>query len=169
MGEGSKHRIQTKNSGRVIFLTNFPWNASPNNLTHYKLTPDQFSCSIMSDSLGPHGLQHATLPVHHQFTELAQPNVHWVGDVIQQFHSVFPFSSYLQSFKASGFFPVSQLFIWGGQSTGASASVSVLPMNIQDWFHLGWTGWISLQSKILNSLPHITVQKHQFFGAQLSL
>ena len=142
---------------------------SPNNLTHYKLTPDQFSFSIMSDSLGPHRLQHAKLPVHHQLRELAQTHLHWVGDVIQWFHPVLPLSSYLQSFRASGSFPMSQLFIWGGQSTGASASVSVLSMNIQDLFHLGWTGWISLQSKTLNSLPHITVQKHQFFGAQLSL
>ena len=81
-----------------------------------------------------------------------------------------PFSSCPQSFPASGSFPMSQLFTSGGQSTGVSASTSVLPMNTQDWSPLGWTGWISLQSK---GLPRVfsntTVQKHQFFGAQLSL
>ena len=84
--------------------------------------------------------------------------------------SVVPFSSHLQSFPASGSFPMSQLFASGGQRTGVSASVSVLPMNIQDWFPLGWTGWISLQSKGLSRVfSNTTVQKHQFFGAQLSL
>ena len=84
--------------------------------------------------------------------------------------SVIPFSSRLQSFPASGSFPRSQLFTSGGQSIGASASTSVLPMNIQDWFPLGWTGWISWQSKGLSRVfSNTTVQKHQFFGAQLSL
>ena len=84
--------------------------------------------------------------------------------------SVIPFSSYLQSFPASGSFQMSQFFTSGGQSSGASASASVLPMNIQDWFPLGWTGWISLQSKELSSVfSNTTVQKHQFFGTQLSL
>ena len=79
--------------------------------------------------------------------------------------SVFPFSSCLQSFPASGSFPMSQLFTWGGQSIGVSASVSVLPMNIQDWFPLGWTGWISLQSKGLSRVfSNTTVWKHQFFS-----
>ena len=81
-----------------------------------------------------------------------------------------PLSSCLQSFPASGSFPVSQFFALGGQSIGFSASASVLPMNIQDWFPLGWTGWISLQSKGLPRVfPNTTVQKHQFFGFQLSL
>ena len=84
--------------------------------------------------------------------------------------SVDPFSSCLQSFPASGSFPVSQFFASGGQSIGVSASASVLPMNIQDWFPLGLTGWISLQSKGLSRVfSNITVQKHRFFGAQLSL
>ena len=84
--------------------------------------------------------------------------------------SVVPFSC-LQSFPASGSFQMSQLFTWDGQSTGVSASASVLPMNIQDWFPLGWTGWISLQSKGLSRdfSNTTTVQKHQFFSAQLSL
>ena len=84
--------------------------------------------------------------------------------------SVVPFSSHLQSFPLSETFPTSQFLASGGQSIGASASASVLPMNIQDWFPLGWTGWISLQSKGLSRVfSNITVQKHQFFGSQLSL
>ena len=84
--------------------------------------------------------------------------------------SVIPFFSHLQSFPASGSFQMSQFFTSGGQSIRASASKSVLPMNIQDWFHLGWTGWISLQPKGLSRVfSNTTVQKHQFFGAQLSL
>ena len=84
--------------------------------------------------------------------------------------SVVPFSSHLQSYPASGSFPMSQFFTSGGQSIGASASASVLPMNIHGWFPLGWTGWISLQSEGLSRVfSNTTVQKHQFFGAQLSL
>ena len=84
--------------------------------------------------------------------------------------SVIPFSSYPQSFPASGSFPMSQLFASGGQSIGVSASTPVLPMNTQDWSPLGWTGWISLQSKGLSRVfSNTTVQKHQFFDAQLSL
>ena len=83
--------------------------------------------------------------------------------------SVVPFSSCSQSLPVSGSFPMSQLFTWGGQSIGVSASASVLPMNTQDWSPLGWTGWISLQSKDLSRVfSNTTVQKHQFFGAQLS-
>ena len=84
--------------------------------------------------------------------------------------SVIPLSSHLQSFPASGSFQMSQFFAWGGQRIVVSASKSVLPMNIQDWFPLGWTGWISLQSKGLSRVfSNTTVQKHQFFGTQLSL
>ena len=109
------------------------------------------------------------LLVHHQLAELTQTHVHWVGDAIQPSHPVIPSSSCLQSFPASGSFPMSQFFTSGGRSIGVSASVSVLPMNIQDWFPLGWTGWISLQSKGLSRVfSNTTVQKHQFFGAQLS-
>ena len=82
--------------------------------------------------------------------------------------SVIPFSSCHQSFPASGSFPMSQLFTWGGQSIGVSTSTSVLPMNAQDWLPLGWTGWISLQSKGLSRVfSNTTVQKHQFFSTQL--
>ena len=100
----------------------------------------QFSHSLMSNSLRPHGLQHARPPVYHQLPEFTQTHVHWVGDAIQPSQPLS--SSCLQSFPASGFFQMSQLFASGGQSIGVSASTSVLPMNIQDWFPLGCTSWI---------------------------
>ena len=109
------------------------------------------------------------LPIHHQFSELAQTRVHWVSDAIQPSHPLVPFSSHVQSFPASGSLPMSQFFPSGGQSIGVSASASVLPVNIQDWFPLGWTGCISLQSKGLSRVfSNTTVQKHQFCGAQPS-
>ena len=110
-------------------------------------------------------------PVHHQFPGACSnscPSSQWCHQIITS--SVVPFSSCLQSFPTSGSFPVSQFFSLGGQSIGVSASTSVLPMNIQDWFRLGCIGWISLQSKGLSRVfSNTTVQKHQFFGAQLSL
>ena len=107
-------------------------------------------------------------PVHHQLPELAQTHVHWVRDAMIS-SSVVPFSSCLQPFPASGSFPMSQFFASGGQTIGFSTSASVLPRNIQDWFPLGWTIWISLQSKGLSIVfSNITVQKHQFFSAQIS-
>ena len=128
----------------------------------------QFSRSVMSDSLLSHGLQHAMPPcpsptpgVHPNSCPLSR----WCHPTISS--SVIPFSSRLQSFPASGSFPMSQCFTSGGQSIGVSASAS---MNTQDWSPLGWTGWISLQSKGLSRVfSNTTVQKHQFFGAQLSL
>ena len=109
------------------------------------------------------------LPVHHQLPELTQTHAHLVSDAIQTSHPVVPFSSCPQSLPASWSFPMSQLFAWGGQSNGVSASASVLPMNTQDWSPLGWTGWIPLQSKgISRVFSNTIVQKHQFFGAQLS-
>ena len=105
------------------------------------------------------------LPVHHQLPESTQTHVHWIGDAIQPSHPVVPFSSCPQPFPASGSFPMSQLFAWGGQSIGVSASASVLPMNSQDWFPLRLTGWISLHSKGRSSIFfNITVQKHKFFS-----
>ena len=94
------------------------------------------------------------------------PSSWWCHPAISS--SVVPFSSRLQSFPASGSFPISQLFASGSQSIGVSASTSFLPMNTQDWSPLGWTGWISLQSKRLSRVFNTTVQKHQFFSAQLS-
>ena len=112
-------------------------------------------------------------PVYHQYLELAQTHVHWVGYAIQASHplsSTVNFSSCRQSFQASGSFPMSQFFASGGQSIGVSALASVFPMNIQYWFPSGWTGLISLQSKGLSRVFfNTTVQKHQFFGTQLSL
>ena len=107
-------------------------------------------------------------PVYHQLLELAQSHIHQVRDAIQTIlSSIGPFSSCLQSFPASGSFPKSQFFASGGQSIGVSASTSVLPMNIQDWFPLGWTGWISLLSKGLSRVfSNTIVQKRQFFSTQ---
>ena len=121
--------------------------------------------------LQPHGLQHARLP-HPSPTPGAYssscPLSWWCHPTISS--SIIPFSSRLQSFPASGSFPISQFFASGGLSIGASASASVLPMNNHDWFPLGWTSWISLQSKGLSRVfSNTTVQKHQFFGTQPSL
>ena len=125
----------------------------------------------MSDSLQPHGLQHARPPCPSP-TPRVHPNPcplnQWCHPTISS--SVVPFSSCLQFFPASGSFQMSQLFASGGQSIGVSASASALPMNTQDWSPLEWTGWISLQSKgLARVFSNTTVQKHQFFGAQLSL
>ena len=131
----------------------------------------QFSCSAVYASLRPHGLQHARLPCLSP-TPGAYSNSCPLSPCCHPTisSSVIPFSSRLQSFPASGFFPVSQFFTSGGQIIGVSASALVLPMNIQDWFPLGWTGWLSLQSKGLSRVfPNTTVLKRQFFGAQLFL
>ena len=125
----------------------------------------------MSDSLQPHGLQHARLPCPSPTPGAYSnscPLSPWCHPTISS--SVIPFSSHLQSFPAPGSFPVSQLFMSGSQGIGVSGSASVLLMHIQNWFPLGWTGWISLQSKKLSRVfSNTTVQKHQFFGAQLAL
>ena len=110
------------------------------------------------------------LPVHHQLLEFTQAHIHRVGDAIHPCHPLSSFSSGLRSFPASGSFQISQFFASGGQIIGVSASTSVLPMSIQDWFPLAWIGRISLQSKGLSRVcSNTTVQKHQFFGAQPSL
>ena len=124
----------------------------------------QLSCSVMSDSLWPHGLQHYRLPCPSPTPGAYSnscPLSWWCHSTISS--SVFPFSSCLQSFPASGSFPLSQFFTSGGQSIGVSASVSVLPMNIQDWFPLGWTGWISLQSKGLSRVSWETFKSINSF------
>ena len=129
-----------------------------------------FSHSATHDSLQPHGPQHSRLPCPSPTPGACSnscPLSQWCHPTISS--SVVPFSSHLQSFPASGSFQISQFFPSGGQSIGVSASASVLPMNSQDWFPLGWTSWISLQSK---GLPRVfsntTVQNHQFFGVQPS-
>ena len=120
----------------------------------------------MSNSLWPHGLQHTRPPCPSQTPGVysdSYPLSRWCHPTISS--SVVPFFSRLQSFPTWGSFEMSQFFTSGGQSIGVSASTSVLPMNIQDWFPLGWTGWISLQSKGLSRVfSNTTVQKHQFFG-----
>ena len=131
----------------------------------------QFSHSVVLNSLRPHGLQHTRPPCPSPTPGVSSnscPLSQWCHPTI--WSSVVPFSSYLQSFPASGSFPMIQFFTSGGQSIRVSASASLLPMNIQNWFPLGWTGWISLQSKGLSRVfSNTTVQKHLFFGAQLSL
>ena len=130
----------------------------------------QFSRSVLSDFCDPMNHSMPGLPVHYQLPEFTQTHVQRVSDEIQPSHPVVPFSSCPQCLPASGSFQISHLFASGGQSIGVSASTSVLPMNIQDWFPLGWTGWISLQSKGLSRVfSNTTVQKHQFFSTQLSL
>ena len=140
----------------------------------------QFSRLVMSNSLWPHGLQHARPPcpsttpgVYANSCPLSVyanscPLSQWCHPTISS--SVFPFSTHLQSFPASGSFQMNHFFASGGQTIGVSVSASVLPVNIQDWFPLGWTGLISLQSKGLSRIfSNTTVQEHQFFSAQLSL
>ena len=131
----------------------------------------QFSHSVVSNSLQPHGLQHARPP-----RQSPKPGVYSNSCPLSQWRhptissSVIPFSSWLQSFPETGSFPMIQFFALGGQSIGVSTLASVLPMNIQVQFPLGWTGWVSLQSKGLSRVfSNTTVQKHQFVGAQLSL
>ena len=131
----------------------------------------QFSRSVVSNSLQPHESQHTRPPfpsptpgVHSD----SHPSSQWCHSAIS--YSIVPFSSCPQSLPASESFPMSQLFAWGGQSTGVSALALFLPKKSQGWSPLGWTGWISFQSKGLSRVfSNTTVQKHQFFSAQLSL
>ena len=130
----------------------------------------QFSHLVVSDSFQSHGLQHARLPCPStpRVYSNSCPSSRACHPAISSF--VVPLFSCLQSFPASGSFSMSPFFASSGWSIGVSASASALPMNIQDWFPLGWTGWISLQSKGLSGVfSNTTVQKHQFFGTQLSL
>ena len=131
----------------------------------------QFSCSVMPDSLRPHESQHTRPPCPSPTPGVYPnpcPSSQWCHPAISS--SVVPFSSCPQYSPASGSFPMSQLFTSSGQSIGASASASVLPVNTQGWLPLGWTGWRSLQCKGLSRVfVNTTVQKHQFFGAQPSL
>ena len=134
------------------------------------ILPVQFSHSVVTNSLWPHGLQHTRLPCPSPTPRACSnscPLSRWCHPTISP--SVIPFSSCHQSFPASGSFPVSQFCASGGQSIRVWASTLVLPMNIQDWSPLGWTGWISLQPKGLSRVfSNTTLQKHQFFGTQPS-
>ena len=130
----------------------------------------QFSRSVVSNSLRLHKSQHARPPCPSTAPRIYSnscPSSRWCHPAISS--TVFPFSSCPQSLPVSGSFPMIQFFTSGGQSIGVSASASVLPMNTQDWSPLGWTSWISLQSKGLSRVfSNTTVQKHQFFSTQLS-
>ena len=127
-------------------------------LSHYPTLCDPMDCGAPG------------FPVLHYLLELAQTQVHWISDTIQPSHPLSSPSPPALSFPASGSFPVNRPFVSSGQSGGASASASVLPVNIRGWFPLGWTGLISLQSKGLSRVFFsTTVQEHQFFGTQPSL
>ena len=149
------------NSGNFYFLRLQNWS---------QCSSVHFSHSVMFDSLLPHELQHTRLPCPSPTPRVHSnscPSSWWCHPAISSY--LVPFSSCPQLLPASGSFPMSQLFAWGGQSIGVSALASVIPMNTQDWPPLGWTGWTSMQSKGLSRVfSNTTVQKHQFFGAQLS-
>ena len=152
-------KVQVKNEYEILKWTK-----------KLSFSSDQFSHSVVSDSLWPHELQHARPPCPSPTPRVYSnpcPLSRWCHPTISS--SVVPFSSCSQSLPASGSFQMSQLFAWDGQSIGVSASASVLPMNTRDWSPLGWTGWISLQSKGLSRVfSNATFQKHQFFDAQFS-
>ena len=153
-------KVQVKNEYEILTWTK-----------KLSFSSDQFSRSVVSDSLRPHELQHARPPCQSPTPGVYSnscPSSQWCHPAIST--SVVPFSFCPQCFTASGSFPMNQLFVSGGQSIGVSDSTSVLPMDTQDWSPLGWTGRISLQSKGLSRVfSNTTVQKHQFFGTQLSL
>ena len=160
--EASKH--PSKHCTKVLWMAS---KCFKKGLTLLDIRSDQISRSVVCDSLQPHESQHTRPP-----RPLPTPEVHWYSCPSSQWchpaisSSVFPFSSCPQSLPASESFPMSQVFAWGGQSTGVSALASFLPKNTQDWSPLGWTGWISLQSKGLSRVfSNTMVQKHQFFGA----
>ena len=150
-------------------LSSITWSMNLSGTQFPFIDMPQFSCSVVSNSLRPHESHH-TRPPCPSPTPRVYPNScplsWWCYPTISS--SAIPFSSCSQSLPASGSFPVSQLFASGGQRIGVSASASVPPMNTQDWSPLGWTGWISLQSKGLSRVfSNTTVQKHHFFGTQL--
>ena len=149
-------------------LPQLPWNCK----IRYSFKMHRFSSvtQLCPTLCNPMNCSTPGLPVRHQLREFTQTHVHWVGDAIQPSHPLSSPSPPAPSPSQHQSFPMSQLFTWGGQSIGVSALASVLPMNTQDWSPLEWTGWISLQSKGLSRVfSNTTVQKHQFFGAQLSL
>ena len=163
------HDWATKHTCHILKLKNFSW---PQEEIPYlwaltclfSLPSVQFSSVAQSCPTLCNPMNRSTpgLPVHHKRLEFIQTHVHGVSDAIQPSHPLLsPFSSCPQSLPASEIFPMSQLFAWGGQTIGVSALAWVLPNKSQSWSPLEWTGWISLQS-------NITVQKHQFFGTQLS-
>ena len=159
-----------------IFLLHLNMAARPLILCYFReyscFSSVQFSSVAHSCPILSHPMNHSTpgLPVHQQLPEFTQTHVHRVGDAIQPSHPLLSPSLPAPNPSQHQSFPMRQLFAWGGQTTGVSALASLLPKNTQDWSHLEWTGWISLQSKGLSRVfSNTTIQKHQFFGAQLSL
>ena len=154
----------------IKYLTVF----SQDMFIYIALDMSPFKCAYSSAQSCPtlcNPMNHSTpgLPVHHQLPEFTQTHVHWVGDAIQPSHPLLSPSSSAPNPSQHQSFPMSQLFSWGGQSTGVSALASVFPKNTQDWSPSEWTGWISLQSKGLSIVfSNTTLQKHQFFSAQPS-
>ena len=168
--------LSLQENQKEIFVVKKKWEISNENKTFGKCVfATDCSSSVQSPSLVRlfvtpwTAARQASLSITNSWSLLNScPSNQWCHTAISS--SVIRFSSFLQSFPASGSSLMSQFFTLGGQSIGVSASASVLPVNIQDWFPLGWTGWISLQSKGLSRLfSNNTVQKHQFFGTQLSL
>ena len=153
----------------ILFCPSEPWFCNLLNRVIFRMSVP-FSCLVVSDSLRPHESQHARPPCPSPTPGVYPkpcPSSRWCHPAISS--SVVPFSSCPQCLPALGSFPMSQLFTWGGQNIGVSASESVLPKNTQDWSPLGWTGWTSMQYKGLSRVfSNTTVQKHQFFSAQLS-
>ena len=163
---------------KTLLALIFPYSAFTL-ISYNSFSSVQFSRSVVSDSLWPHELQHARPPcpspipgVHPNSCPLIPPKLMSIESVMPSKYLMLccPFPSCLHSFPASGSFPMSQFFASGGQTIGVSASTSVLPVNNQDWYPPGWTGWISAQSKGLSRVfSNTTVQKHEFFSTQLSL
>ena len=162
----SQTQATTFSSLSFIWHASFAWV----NLNYFQFSSVPQSCPTLCD---PMDCLMPRIPVHHQLPEFTQTHAHWVSEAIQPSHPVIPFSSRLQSFPVSGSFPMNQLFGSCGQSIEVSASTSVLPMNTQDWSPLGWTSWISLQSKGLSLFQHhsskASILLHlAFFIVQLS-
>ena len=154
----------------MVVITLQHRSVSSPHVVHLQFRSVQFSHSVVSNSLQPHESQHARPPCPSPTPRVhsnSPPSSQWCHLAISS--SVIPYSSCPQSLPASESFPMSQLFAWGGQSIAVSALASVLPKNTPDWSPLEWTGWISLESKGLSRVfSNTTVQKHQFFSAQLS-
>ena len=159
--------FRIKNNNKCIYKTEKQFDRYRKQICQLQFTSLAQSCSTLPD---PMDWSMPSFPVHHQLLKLAQTHVHRVGDFIQPSHPLSSPSPPSFNLSASGSFPVSQFFTSGGQNTGISASASVLPMNIQDWFPLRFTGLISLQSKELSIVFSKTiVQNHQFFSTLLPL
>ena len=169
ISQGYKEKIVTWNIPDLhrIILNKIFANEFANEFANAKFSLVSHSCPTLCD---PVDCSTPGFPVHHQLLEFTQSHVNWVGDAIQPSHPLSsPFPPAPNPSQHQSLFPMSQLFAWGGQTTGASVLASFLPKNTQDGSPLGWTGWISLKSKGLSRVfSNTTVQKHQFFSTQPS-